>query len=86
MLAEGLILVMFPEATRSKNAQLQSAFPGAALIALHCGVPILPVAVAGTERIKGITWMLRRPPVTITFGNPFNLTSVNGKMSKEELA
>lgn len=86
VLAKGLALVMFPEATRSKTAQLQSAFPGSALIALRSGVPILPVAITGTERIKGITWILRRPLITITFGHPFRLPSVNGKASKSELS
>ena len=85
VLAEGLALAMFPEATRSKNAQLQRAFPGSALIALRHGVPILPVAITGTERIKGLSWMLHRPKITITFGQPFHLPSVNGKASKEEL-
>ena len=42
VLADGLALVMFPEATRSQNAQLQPAFPGSALIAAHTGAPILP--------------------------------------------
>ena len=85
VLAEGLALVMFPEATRSKNAQLQPAFPGSALIALRSGVPILPVAITGTERIKGLSWILRRHRITVSFGQPFYLPPVNGKASKAEL-
>lgn len=85
VLADGLALVMFPEATRSKNAQLQVAFPGSALIALRNGVPVLPVAVTGTERIKGLSWILHRPRITISFGKPFNLPPIDGKVSKAEL-
>ncbi len=85
-LAEGWALVMFPEATRSKNAQLQPAFPGSALIALRSGAPILPLAITGTEKIKGATWMLRRPRLTVNIGYPFHLPSVNSKVSKAELA
>lgn len=85
VLAEGMVLVMFPEATRSKNAQLQPAFPGSALIALRNRVPILPVAITGTERIKGVSWILRRPKITVDFGQPFHLPSVNGKASRTEL-
>ncbi len=85
VLAEGLALVMFPEATRSKNAQLQPAFPGSALIALHSGVPIVPVAITGTEKIKGLSWILRRPLIKIDFGQPFHLPAVNGRVSKTEL-
>lgn len=86
VLAEGLALIMFPEASRSKNAQLKPAFSGSALIALHSGAPILPVAITGTERMKGATWWLHRPQITISFGSPFYLPSVNGKLSKTELA
>ncbi len=85
VLAEGLALVMFPEATRSKKAQLQPAFPGSALIALRSGAPILPIGITGTERIKGIAWLLRRPQITVNIGYPFHLPPVNGKLSKTEL-
>ena len=37
VLAEGGALVMFPEATRSRNAKLQPAFPGSALFASRHG-------------------------------------------------
>ena len=85
LLDEDLALGMFPESTRSKNAQLQPAFPGSALIALRSGVPILPVAITGTEKIKGLYWILHRPRITIRFGQPFHLPSVNGKASRAEL-
>ena len=85
VLDEDIALGMFPESTRSKNAQLQPAFPGSALIALRSGVPILPVAITGTEQIKGLSWILHRPRITIRFGQPFHLPSVNGKASRAEL-
>ncbi len=86
VLAKGLVLVIFPEATRSKNAQLQPAFPGSALVALRSGAPILPVGITGTEKIKGVAWWLRRPQLTVNIGPPFRLPAVNGKPSKAELA
>lgn len=86
VLAEGLALVIFPEATRSKKAQLQPAFSGAALIAVRSGVPVLPVAIIGTERIRGVAWLLRRPRITVNIGRPFYLPPRNGKLSKTELA
>ena len=86
VLAEGLALVMFPEASRSKNAQLKPAFPGSALVALRSGAPILPVAITGTEKIKNAAWQLRRPQITVNIGHPFHLPPVNGKASKTELA
>lgn len=86
VLAEGLALVMFPEATRSKSAQLQPAFPGSALIALRRGTAILPVGISGTERIKGVAWLLRRPQITVNIGPPFHLPPVNGKLTRTKLA
>ena len=86
VLADGLALIMFPEATRSKTTQLQPAFPGSALIALRSGAPILPVAITGTERIKGVTWILHRPRLTVTIGPPFHLPEVNDKVTKTKLA
>ncbi len=86
VLAEGLALVIFPEATRSKNAQLQPAFPGSALIALRSGAPILPVGITGTERIKGRGWWLLRPKITVNIGRPFHLPPVSSKLTKTELA
>ena len=86
VLADGLALVMFPEATRSKTAQLQPALPGSALLAIHSGVPILPVGISGTEGIKGIGWILRRPQVTVNIGRPFYLPSAGSKLTKIELA
>ena len=86
LLAQGWALVMFPEGRRSNNAQLQSAFPGSALIALRSGVPILPVGITGTENIKGKGWLFRRPQVTVNIGYPFSLPAVNGKLTRVELA
>jgi 1-acyl-sn-glycerol-3-phosphate acyltransferase len=86
VLANGLALVMFPEATRSVNAQLQPAFSGAALIAIHSGAPILPVGIAGTEKMKGKTWPLHRPRITVNIGKPFHLPSINGKATGAELS
>jgi 1-acyl-sn-glycerol-3-phosphate acyltransferase len=86
VLVDGVTLVMFPEATRSKNAQLQPAFPGSALIASHSGVPILPVGISGTEKIKGLSWILRRPRITVNIGQPFYLPPADSKLTKVRLA
>lgn len=73
VLTDGMALIMFPEATRSKTAKLQRAFPGSALIAMRSGVPILPVGIAGTEKIRGISWIFRRPRIVVNIGHPFHL-------------
>jgi len=85
VLADGMALVMFPEGKRSHNAQLQPAFPGSALIAArNRSVPIIPVGISGTEKIKGVGWPLRRIKITVNIGPPFYLPHTNGKLSKVE--
>jgi 1-acyl-sn-glycerol-3-phosphate acyltransferase len=84
-LAEGRALVMFPEATRSRRACLQPAFPGSALIASRHAVPVLPVGISGSERLKGL-WLFRRPRVTVNIGPTFSLPGAGGRLTKNELA
>ena len=86
VLEQGLALVMFPEGMRSRSRQLRPAFPGSVLIALRSGVPILPVGITGTERIKGVAWLLRRPQITVNIGHPFHLSQASSRLTKVELA
>lgn len=85
LLARGLALIMFPEGRRSKDGRLQPAFAGSALIAARSNVPILPVGITGTEKIKGKAWLWRRPRITVNIGHPFRLPVVNGKLTRAEL-
>jgi len=86
VLANGLALIMFPEGMRSRSRQLRPAFPGSALIALRNDVLILPIGITGTERIKGLAWLLRRPQITVNIGHPFHLPPTSSKSTKVELA
>jgi len=86
ILAQGLALIMFPEGKRSHNGQLQSGFSGLTLIALRNEVPILPVGIAGTEKLKSIVGLLRRPKITVNIGQAFRLPAASGKLTKVELA
>ena len=85
VLTEGLALVMFPEGMRSRGSKLRPAFSGSALVALRSGAPILPVGITGTERIKGVAWLLGRPRITVYIGTPFYLPPVNDKLTKTKL-
>jgi len=86
VLADNLALAMFPEASRSRSGKLKNALPGSALIACRSGVPILPVGITGTEQIKGLGWLCRRPRLTVNIGKPFSLPPVEGKLTREKLA
>jgi len=82
-LRQGRAVIMFPEGGRSKNAQLKTALPGAALIAAHTNVPILPVGITGSEKLKKLGWsFLHHPTITVNIGRPFNLPPADGKPTR----
>jgi 1-acyl-sn-glycerol-3-phosphate acyltransferase len=76
---------MFPEGARSHNGQLGPAFAGAALIAMRSGAPVLPIGINGTEKIKGLAWLLRRHKVTVNIGTPFYLEQDGIRITNQEL-
>ncbi len=86
VLETGRMLIIFPEGHRSEDNKLQTAFSGAALVALHAGVPVVPVAIYGTEVIRGFGWLLRRPRINVNIGVPFRLPAPGGRLSRSELA
>jgi 1-acyl-sn-glycerol-3-phosphate acyltransferase len=80
-LKKGKILVIFPEGTRSKTQSMNEAHAGIGLIALRAGVPVLPVAVAGSEH----TFKRFRPRVTVTYGKLMLLQPKEKKITKEDI-
>ena len=82
---QGASVIMFPEGTRSKTIRMQKAFPGPVLIASRLGIPILPISITGTEKFRKRAGWFSRPKVTVTIGEPFNLPSTYGKLTKEEI-
>ncbi|MBW3613100.1 MAG: 1-acyl-sn-glycerol-3-phosphate acyltransferase [Chloroflexi bacterium] len=87
-LASGEPIAIFPEGTRSKDGRLKAAKPGAALIAMRSGAPLVPAAVSGTHRIfPGRSRFPRSSQVTIRFGAPFTLDHVpTGRLDRATLA
>jgi 1-acyl-sn-glycerol-3-phosphate acyltransferase len=68
---EGHVVVMFPEGTRREKGLVKrhQARPrsGAARIALMAGVPLVPAAVAGTDKL------LTLGPLRVAFGPPIEM-------------
>ncbi len=74
----GHVVLMFPEGTRSRDAQLHPALPGAAMVALLADAPVVPVAITGTEEVRVPGTLLRpfrlnRLRIRVVFGEPFKL-------------
>jgi len=80
-LKKGNILVIFPEGTRSRTQTMAQARAGMGLIALRTGVPVVPVAVWGSEKL------LKKfgAPVTISYGQPIVLKPRGKKITREDI-
>lgn len=82
LLKKRKILVIFPEGTRSKTRRLAQAHAGMGMIALRAGVPVLPVAICGSEHaLKRF-----RPRVTVSFGEPLILQPKGTKITKDDIS
>lgn len=64
LLRNGELLLIFPAGTRRENAQFKR---GAATIALHAQVPIVPARYEGPKGMQ-VTDLLGRPRIHVTFG------------------
>ena len=84
VLKEGRALGISPEGTRSQTAQLLPGKPGAVLLALKMGVPIIPVAITGTEHAFRRIFTLQRPRIKVRFGSAFTLLPV-GPENREQM-
>ncbi len=84
VLEAGHVVGLAPEGTRSKTGALQAGKVGAAYLATRANVPLLPLALTGTETIGPLLKRLRRASLTVTIGKPFRLP-VSGRVGSAEL-
>jgi 1-acyl-sn-glycerol-3-phosphate acyltransferase len=81
---EGHVIAMFPEGTRRRKGLVKrfEARPrsGAARIALEAGVPLVPAAVSGTDRL------LRLGPLRVVYGAPVDIDDLRGGGDVREAA
>jgi len=86
LLDEGEALTIYPEGMRSQSRKVKLAFHGAALVASRSGVPVIPIGIIGTEKIRGLSWIWYRPQITLNVGKPFTLPPIKGRPTKYELS
>lgn len=79
VLRQGGLLVIYPEGTRSPDGRLYRGRTGVARMALAAGVPVVPVAMLGTERVQppGTLWP-RKAPLSIRIGAPLDFSGYAG--------
>jgi 1-acyl-sn-glycerol-3-phosphate acyltransferase len=79
LLSEGKLLGMYPEGTRSPDGRLYKGKTGLARLALQTGVPVVPVAMIGTDVVNPPgKKMLRFGRVIVRFGKPMDFSRFDG--------
>lgn len=80
VLAEGDLLGIYPEGTRSPDGRLYRGRVGVARVWLESKAPLLPCAVIGTDVVQPPgRRMPRLAPVTVRFGPPMDLGRYDGR-------
>lgn len=75
ILDRGDMVLMYLEGGRSRSGELGEARPGVGRLALETGVPVVPVAIYGSQRARN--WKrLQFPKVTVQFGDPVRFEQV----------
>lgn len=72
LLKDGGVVAVFPQATISADLRHASGFVG--LLALYSGVPVVPIAIRGTEAVHMHWPLFWRARVSIRFGKPLLFT------------
>ena len=80
----GGVIAMFPEGTRRRKGLRKKhearPHPGAARIALAAGVPLVPAAVGGTDRLT------RLGPLRVAYGRPIDMDGVGPRREAAGIA
>ncbi|MCG7597758.1 1-acyl-sn-glycerol-3-phosphate acyltransferase [Mycobacterium sp. PSTR-4-N] len=79
IVSQGKLLGMYPEGTRSPDGRLYKGKTGLARLALETQVPVIPVAMIGTDVVNppgSKMWRFGR--VTVRFGAPMDFSRFEG--------
>lgn len=75
VLADGGVVGVYPEGTRSRDGMLHRGYLGPARLAAASGAPIVPVGLVGTETVQAPDQRIPRigKRITVRFGSPVRL-------------
>jgi 1-acyl-sn-glycerol-3-phosphate acyltransferase len=83
LVRDGHVVVMFPHGTRQQKGLVKKYQPrshtGAARIALEAGAPLVPAAIAGTDRLS------RLGPLRVRYGRPIDLDGLDPRAATQQL-
>jgi 1-acyl-sn-glycerol-3-phosphate acyltransferase len=78
---KGHVVAMFPHGTRERKGLVKKYQPrshtGAARIALLAGVPLVPAAIRGTDRL------IRLGPLRVRYGKPIEVDDIDARDQSE---
>jgi 1-acyl-sn-glycerol-3-phosphate acyltransferase len=84
ILDQGGMLLVYAEGGRSRSYELGRPKPGIGRIALESGVPVVPVAIHGSAKVR--RWKrFRFPKVTVQFGEPLTFAVEPGPSHDRQL-
>jgi 1-acyl-sn-glycerol-3-phosphate acyltransferase len=82
VLSEGRVLGIYPEGTRSPDGRMYRGRTGVARMVLEAHVPVIPVAVRGTDDVMPLGAKLPKVKrVSVTVGEPMNFSRFEGMES-----
>lgn len=88
-LAEGELLGIYPEGTRSPDGRLYKGKVGVARLALETGAPVVPIAMVGTDKVQPVGTRVPLPRgkarVTTVFGAPLDFSRYQGRQGEHAL-
>ena len=84
-LKEGKIIAISPEGTRSKTQSLLEGKEGVTMIASKMNVPLVSIAIIGSEKWQWYVHRLRKPKITLRIGPAYTLPAIDRNNREESM-
>lgn len=75
LVSDGFSILIFPEGVRTEAGEIRPFQPGVGMIGARMGAPVVPIRLAGVDRVLHTGWKMVRPgAVSVAFGAPIRLS------------